>query len=176
MGQVAGAATVEDAALTLNDLFSKENIGSTKDQVEKLRNYYPGLLHRKANAPGSPARQRTLRFAAWLLTSNVTFIDTDLSAKNFSTWLRWLTWLKKERPKAHNDIRNAIEENFAAATADLLPMKFIWTKAATEEDFSYTIKKVPRVNPDHYEISVTAKDGPNVTGADEDDPKTTLEC
>jgi len=176
MGQVAGATAVKLGTLTLNDLFNKTNIGATKTRVDDLRNIYPGLLRRKKNAPAdNPARQRTLRFAAWLLTADITYIKDDVSGKNFSTWLKWLTWLKKEHPRAHNDIRNAIEDNLALGTP--WPMMFIWTKATTEEDFSYDIKKVPKASPDHYEISVVAKDGPSITPTDEDDQdKPVIDC
>lgn len=169
MGEVAARATAVAAGNKLNDLFNSANVATTKTRVDTLRaNGFPGLLRKKNGNPPAPARQRTLRFAGWLLTSDVAFIDTDPSKGNFRDWLRWLTWLKKERKTAHNRIRNAIEENMARANP--VPMVFRWTPAESEQDFNLELRTPTDFPMDpHYEITVTAKDGTNVHVANDED-------
>lgn len=149
----------------MSDMFSAGNIGATKLKVEALRAYFPGLLHRKANAGGAPNRQMTLRFAAWLLTAHITYSPNDPSRGNFRDWLRWLTYIKKEHPKAHNKIRNKIEDNLAVAYPK--PMVFTWTKKDIEE-LEVNITD-PTMAADFYVIEVIAKDGPSTPATDEDD-------
>lgn len=179
MGEVASGATALVAGNKLNDLFNAGNIKNTKARVESLRtNGFPGLLKKKTAMSVAPARQRTLRFAAWLLTSDVTFLNSnkDPSKGNFRDWLRWLTWLKKERKTVHNRIRNAIEDNLALD--DPFPMVFRWNTADSEQDFKLELK-IPTDFPageEHYEITVTAKDGPSVdVRGDEDDTNNPVE-
>lgn len=170
MGELFAVDGVRAVGAGLNDMFSQTNIRATRDRVSMFRaNGFPGLLHRRANAGGAPSRQLTLRFAAWLLTSHIRFSANDPSRANFRDWLRWLTWLKKEHPRAHNRIRNIIEENLAKPDADIKPMVFTWSAVDNEDDFRCTIT-APTGGTDFYVIEVLAKDGPSVQGTEEDDP------
>jgi hypothetical protein len=168
MGELFAATGARAVGAGLSDLFSAGNIASTKARVILLRsNGFPGLLRRRANAPmGTPTRQMTLRFAAWLLTSHIAFVQNDPSRGNLKHWLRWLTWLKKEHPRAHRMIRNTIEDNLDAGSPK--PMIFTWSPVSNEEDFKLTITP-PAMGADFFTIEVLAKDGPSVPGEDEDD-------
>ena len=158
-----GARVVGDA---LSDMFSQTNITSTKARVVALRaNGFPGLLHRRVNAAGAPARQLTLRFAAWLLTAHLPYHASDPSRGNFRDWLRWLSYLRKEHPKVHNRIRNRIEDNLSLSPPK--PMVFRWTPILIEQ-VEVDITE-PTMAADFIRIEVFAKDGPNVPANDEDD-------
>lgn len=167
MGEVFAGTGAKSVGAGLSEMFSAANIATTKARVTMFRNNgFPGLLHRRANAPaGTPTRQMTLRFAAWLLTSHIAFVPNDPSRGNFRDWLRWLTWLKKEHPKAHRRIRNTIEENLDLANPK--PMVFTWSHVNVEE-FDLNITP-PAMGADFWTIEVVAKDGPGVPATDEDD-------
>src|SRR5690349_15608322 len=90
MGELFAATGARAVGAGLSDMFSQANILATRNRVVALRNNgFPGLLHRRANAGTAPARQTTLRFAAWLLTSHITYSPNDPSRANFRDWLRW---------------------------------------------------------------------------------------
>ena len=166
MGEVFAATGAKAVGAGLSEMFSSTNIGQTKAKIESLRAHFPGLLKRRANAPsGTPTRQMTLRFAAFLLTAHIPFVKNDPSRGNFRDWLRWLTWLKKQHPRTHRRIRNVIEDNIALSTPK--PMVFTWTVSQVEElELNVT---QPAGGADFWTIEVISKDGPSVPATDEDD-------
>ncbi len=156
MGELFAAGGARAVGAGLTELFNATNIAATKDRVDALRVHFPGLLHRRANAPNAPARQMTLRFAAWLLTAHITYSANDPSRGNFRDWLKWLTYLKKHHPRVHNRIRNRIEDNLSQTGTNLKPIVFTWTAIAIE-GASVDITE-PTTGANFIKIEVLAKD------------------
>lgn len=169
MGELFSAGGARAAGAGLSDLFSAANIVATKDRINLLRVHFPGLLRRRSTAPANtPARQMTLRFAAWLLTANITYSANDPSRGNFRDWLKWLTYLRKHHPRVHNRIRNRIEDNLNMSGANLKPIVFTWTAIAIE-GASVDITE-PTMGADFIKIEVFAKDSVMAPfSGDEDD-------
>lgn len=155
MGELFAAGPARLAGAGLTEMFNATNIRATRDRVNGLRTYFPGLLRSRDTAPpNTPTRQMTLRFAAWLLTSDIVYSPDDPSRGNFRDWLKWLTYLKKHHPKTHNRIRNRIEANLDRLNPK--PMVFTWSLIEIE-GASVEITE-PATGADFITIEVLAKD------------------
>jgi hypothetical protein len=185
MGQLYHVSKAGKKVRTLNEMFNKKNYGMTKFTVDILRVRYPYLL--KAPKPADAAtekkrrqRMRSLRFAATLLTDNLKFVgkveEDDPSNGTFRGWLRWLTWLNREKNTGtncfvngaaitdknitpHNLIVSTMEEALKKKTTTAI--LFYWNKSDAE--FKVEIEK-PKVvaedqEEDPYKITVTAHRG-----------------
>jgi hypothetical protein len=102
MGEGFLPSQYDASAITshLNAMFSKDGIRQTRTRFLVLKAMYPILLEYKENEVHNSKRKRSLRYAAWLLMSDIDFanVDKPYPAKNFRAWLRWLTWLERHTP------------------------------------------------------------------------------
>lgn len=100
MGDLLTAAAARTSVASLNGLFRADRVEATKVHVNFLRStQFPYLLTSGYSSDPKTKRQKTLRFAAFVLMGNLkvtTAADHDPSGGNFREWLRWLTWLSRE--------------------------------------------------------------------------------
>jgi len=86
----------------LNEMFDATGFAQTKATIVALQKIYPDLLKFDANATGNRRRKSGLRFAGWLLTSDIDFSrgmpGSEYPARKFVKWLRWLTWIDRHPP------------------------------------------------------------------------------
>jgi hypothetical protein len=84
--------------VSLNDMFGANGIKTTAANFSALSKLYPQLLqYDPKQTDPRKVRQSTLRFAAWVLTSDVVFsgpnVNTLYPADKFIKWLKYCRWL-----------------------------------------------------------------------------------
>lgn len=100
-GFLPTAADGRIVAKHLRGMFSEKGLPTTRDTYDKLKSVYDDLLTYDNTATGNSRRKRSLRYAAWLMTSDIDFKDktSPYPAKKFKAWLRWLTWVERFPPR-----------------------------------------------------------------------------
>src|SRR6185503_2920209 len=101
MGELLSTMSTANTVRTLNGLFNATNYPDTKKSIKALRALHGPFLK---PAPGTGEgnrhkRQRSLRFAAAILTDDLKFKKSspnDPSKGRLSGWLKWLTWLERQ--------------------------------------------------------------------------------
>jgi hypothetical protein len=119
MGELLTAMGTASALRTLNGLFST-NYSDTKKSIKALRDIHKPFLKPPAMGEGKRRkRQRSLRFAASILTDDVKFKKQSPKDPTYtgrlSGWLKWLTWLERQ---VNNGANVAVEGH---AVADISP-------------------------------------------------------
>lgn len=159
----------------LNEMFDAAHFPTTKTTITTLQGIYPELLVFNDKDGGNKKRKSALRFAGWLLTSDIDFTagtTKPYPEKKFIKWLRWLTWIDRHKPNG-----TVVEQLDAANTATTLKeepaqaimstitqalasgtngvnIHFHWKASqGAEPDLQVTVK---RIDPD-YTISVISK-------------------
>lgn len=169
---------------SLNEIFGA-NLPETRMKYGMLNTLYPNfLVYTPDRSDLHVWRKRTLRHAAWLLTSEVDFKNGThpFPAKKFKKWLRWLTWLQLRPPADATVTVNGARVGMAPAEAIMSTLKmaledqyssgvsFHWT-----EDNSVLVVDVVQQQgtlhqPGRYGISVVSKkESSSLPDNDEDD-------
>lgn len=134
MGNGLTGAAVFANVRGLNHMFRADvfnaRVGGTRVVIKSVRdNMYPNLLsHDKPNK----LRQGSLWFAASILTPQLK-LDRDHPARTHRRWIKWLIWLQKAQPAAHNriiDTINAIIDEGATVTRRPA-IHFTWVESTT---------------------------------------------
>lgn len=164
---------------SLNEIFGS-NMDQTRLRYGMLKTLFPNFLVFTSDTSDRHVwRKRTLRFAGWLLTSEVDFnpphAGHPFPAKNFKKWLRWLTWLQVMPPANAVVTVNGATVQIAPAEAILTTLRmaledsagggvqFAWTEGAT-----LLVDVVQRSGS--YSIGVTSiKEGDITNGNDNDE-------
>lgn len=159
----------------LNAMFGVADFPRTKMTIRMLQVVYPELLVYDAGANGNKKRKSALRFAGWLLTSDIDFTHGGMHgypANKFHRWLRWLTWIDRHKPnntvveqldqadrattlaeEPGQAIIETINQALASTVADA-NIEFGWgPSTAADPDLKVTVK---RYAPD-YKILVLSK-------------------
>jgi len=178
MGNGLSRAVGTTILTSLNEIFGT-NMSQTQLKYGMLNTLYPNFMVYTADTSNRHVwRKRTLRYAGWLLTSEVDFnpphAGHPFPAKNFKKWLRWLTWLQVMPPAnatvTVNDVvvrtapAEAIMSTLKAALEDpaQAPVSFSWTEGPT---LAVTVMRAPG----NYSISVTSLKEIDITNAHDDD-------
>jgi hypothetical protein len=158
---------------SLNDMFSPTKIVDTHKKIENLRKVYPRLLDPAGNPGPKAARRQTLRFAAFLLTDELTFSGRS-PAPRFKAWLKWLTWLGSY--EGGTLTLNGLPFNGTASQLVLTvlsqalppsrqpsPVQFSWTHKSAEALFSVDGKtnagfSIDVVSRKHFEVNANSDD------------------
>jgi len=181
MGAGLSRVVVTTVLHSLNTIFDSQNIGDLKKQYKALKDLYPTFM--SYTPPGGDRhdwRKSTLRYAAWLLTSEVDVAyekDTNVPAypgQNFRKWLKWLTWVQMLDP---NDAvvtitpappkgspatppAKAILDTLTLALQD--PAKhgvhFLWTEVDPGDQMAVTVDQTPG----SYTVSVASIRSDNI--------------
>jgi hypothetical protein len=167
-------ADARTIALHLNAMFCVDAFPQTRDAYRALKIINPDFLTFDVNATGNSKRKRSLRFAAWVLTSDIKFNHPGpkgYPAKRFKLWLRWLTWIERHQTtasvnqvdqngtistlneKAPQAIINTMVEAFESTAANV-NIAFDWDKAGAGDPALGVW--VRRIAPD-YQIHVVSK-------------------
>jgi hypothetical protein len=165
MGNGLVGAAAKTTLYSLNKLF-QDKIKDTRTNYGYLKTVYPELL--EFTVQGSDLhgwRKSTLRYAAWLLTSEVDFAaSTHLPypANSFKQWLRWLTWVQSLDAKDATVIIDSTLTNQPPAQAILDTVKMALQDANGVIAFEWLHDKTQfkvettRKSP-NYTITVTCK-------------------
>jgi hypothetical protein len=101
-GLIGPNATAANAIVaSLNKMFENPTlVTTTVPNINALRQLYPSMLSTaNPNDHDRTKRQRGLRFAGWLMTSDIEFSPPGLQnaypATEFKTWLKWLNWVDR---------------------------------------------------------------------------------
>jgi hypothetical protein len=172
MGDFIGAQGAAFTTGSLNWMFGT-NINATFATIESLRDTFPNLLLPMQNTGPKQARKQTLRFAAFLLTDEVTF-DGNYPAPHFKHWLKWLTWLGKKAGGTVTldgaDYPGKASELILDVMARALPhggtpapIHFSWTNDAAVAHFTVagtTIGgfRIDIISPDHGHVAANSDD------------------
>lgn len=172
--------TVGTTILTsLNEIFGS-NMAETRLKYGMLKTLYPNfLVFTDDRTDRHVWRKRTLRYAGFLLTSEVDFSPPHAGhpfpAKNFKKWLRWLTWLQTNPPANATVTVNGMPKVIAPAEAILTTLRLaLEDSVVSPVQFSWTegpalVVKV-RQQPGNYSIDVTSiKEGDVTNGHDNDE-------
>ena len=180
MGNGISRAVGTTILTSLNEIFGA-NLSETRLKYGMLKTLYPNfLVYTSDTSDRHVWRKRTLRYAGWLLTSEVDFnpphAGHPFPAKNFKKWLRWLTWLQTNPPANATVTVNGVATTTVAPAEAILttlrlaledsspnPVTFGWTEGA-----SLVVKVVQQ--PGTYSIDVTSiKEGDITNGHDNDE-------
>lgn len=164
---------------SLNEIFGVK-IGEAQMKYGMLKTLYPNFLVYLADQSDRHVwRRRTLRYAGWLLTSEVDFNPPHVShpfpAKNFKKWLKWLTWLQLRPPANAIVTVNDVVVRMAPAEAIMSTLRMaLEDPAQTPVAFRWTEGAALVVNvmqqPGNYMISVTSlKEADIASGHDNDE-------
>jgi hypothetical protein len=179
MGNGISRTVVTTILTSLSEIFGAK-MGETRIKYGMLNTLYPNFMVYLADRTDRHIwRKRTLRHAAWLLTSEVDYnpphTGHPFPARNFKKWLRWLTWIQLMAPanatvKVNNVVvamspAEAIMSTLKAALEDpsQAPVKFGWTEGA-----ALTVTVVQ--TPGNYSITVNSlKEADIASGHDNDE-------
>jgi hypothetical protein len=131
MGNGVPRVVANTTLTSLNTMFNQTNMPSLQLKYQKLKALYPSFMTYSASqADRHIWRQSTLRYAGWLLTSEVDVASAahPYPGRSFVMWLKWLTWVQTLGP---NDAGVTIN----GAAAQIPPAKAIldMLKAALED-------------------------------------------
>ena len=177
MGELANFTTATAATNSLNWLFN-DNIAQTHQTVKDLRAAgLTQLLNPDFGSSNAVVKRRgTLRYAAWILMDIGNFDETYPTAK-FRGWLRWLTWLGKQRkedftcfvngqPVTNRKPARLILEVLQAAlpqTGNPTPVSFTWHRAPS----GFSLSTNTTTNP--MKVDIVTMDGSVQVDPDEED-------
>lgn len=168
MGELLTTMATAGAVRSLNGLFNATNYPDTKKAIKALRDIHkPFLKPASGNDTPRRKRQRSLRFAASILTDDVKFKRTsskDPSHGRLSGWLKWLTWLEMQTNNGsnvavggvavanispHDQIVTTINDALSDATT--VAITFDWTRDAS---LSVNVSSTVSGGKTTYSISV----------------------
>jgi hypothetical protein len=186
MGNGISPIVGETIFTSLNEIFGTR-LAETRMKYGMLNTLYPNFLVYMAKTTTTDLhvwRKRTLRHAAWLLTSEVDFRSGthQFPAKKFRKWLKWLTWLQLRPPADATVTVNGVVATIAPAQAIMSTLKmalddqfasgvsFRWT----EDDHVLVVDVMQQPGtaqqPGKYAISVVSqKESNSLPDTDEDD-------
>lgn len=171
---------------SLNEIFGSK-MAETRMKYGMLNTLYPNFLVYTADRSDLHVwRRRTLRHAAWLLTSEVDFKTSHdhhpFPAKKFKKWLRWLTWLQLRPPADATVTVNGVVVPMAPAEGIMSTLKmalddqfasrvnFRWTEDPNGLSVDVIQQPGTLYQPGTYSIVVVSqKESNSLPDTDEDD-------
>jgi hypothetical protein len=193
MGAGVPRLVVNTLLLSLNTMFDSNHIGSLKQKYQTLKGLYPSFM--SYTPPGGDRhvwRQSTLRYAGWLLTSEVDVTSEtvakvpDYPGQNFIKWLKWLTWMQmlgpndaivtiipappKGTPAAPPAKAILDTLNLALQDAAANGVHFKWTEIAVGGQMTVSVNQTPG----NYSVTIVSIRADNVANASDNDEDTQL--